>query len=658
MSNIENNFKLFESKITNYKKRDEQIRISESIYNSINNENHSIIEAGTGIGKSYAYIVALIQKVKDSKKDDLGYRAVISTETKNLQNQIYKKDLKNALDILEANDIKTALAIGFENFICLKKYNNVKLELSKNKEVEKCINDNGNLLDLDDKLPVDIINNITINKSNCTKTRCSFYGKCFYFQNEGKVIKADIIVTNHTMLIYDSVGKNSLLGAYNTAIVDEAHGLIDVARKCLSVNIHKDYSKLMLEYGNELDILGEVEILELVSNFTSYHDENFKVFEKILNKSQTDDFYLITEKDIPDIHNNIKLGPTLQELIILDKQLNSISRGVDDYSEDTFILINKINTIFNQLLEFYSFLRDLNLNIYVFHIENKENAVIKITPIDVSYKLKKIDFFDRNTHCLSATLGFFNGVVNPNEDKDVVIRKYLKTFYNDFMDKEISINDINMTVAKSPFNYKDNVKLYIPDTLLDYVVKPYGKNNDFTEYNLYVKNMCNEIEKLYNVYNGSILVLFTSNSLMNDVHYRLKNNYTIFTQSEYGVDVAIKNFKENNNSMLFGVNSMWQGVDIQGSQLRCVAITKLMFKHVNDPIAKGIEYSCQKNGGNPFYDIQVPYCGRNLKQAFGRLIRTEDDYGIVAVLDNSMNTKKYSNILKINLPVKVSVNEL
>ena len=660
MEKIEESFLKIGETISNYVPRKEQLEISKSIYNSMVNNKHSIIEAGTGIGKSFAYLVAAVNYIKDYDKT-----VIVSIGTKVLQKQVSDKDLPVVIRALGlSNIIKTATIYGGDNYVCKDKFNKLlpnNEHLSAMKEFVN--NTNGLISEYRGTHNGDNHRPILRTTESCSGKHCKLYESCGYYKEKEKSKDANLLIVNHSLLCSNVAKDFKVLPPYDSIILDEAHDFIDIARNSVKINVslkklervkdlYKDIEKELFELSSTLD--GSVFEIEGVDTSDSLFDaleyddsitDQFKTFLSKFPNEKFKDYYLFKVNNIDTMGLDRIFNNEFDVISLKNKAITKLlaNEGLEHLSDDMLrvhILIKECFAIlqdFNTLFDEYSKI-DLIKNLYF--ISNSESA--NFMPIDVSNLLMKGGEYQESIHSLSATLGYSTG---GEIDKELYLQKYFMEFYKG------SIKDVNYQLHKSPFNYKDNCKIYTPDVPAP-VSKQWvnGKPKTTPEFESYINSICNEIKKIYQLYNGSTLVLFTSNDTLKDVYFRLKNNYQIYSQHIFDVSGSIQRFKDDNKSMLFGVNSMWQGIDIKGDQLKAVIIVKLMFQRPNDPVNDGISQSLTLQGRNAFTDLQLPYCINALRQGFGRLIRTETDTGLVAILDDRINKSRFKDTLLINLP--------
>lgn len=655
--------------------RENQESIIDNIYNSIYNGNNLIIEAGTGTGKTLAYLISAIMYIKNNNKS-----VVISTNTINLQEQIINKDIFLAFEYLNTS-IDYKIVKGRNNFICVKRfeelYNNKDILSNEHKiEIEEIkkwydITKTGDRSELKVQISNSLWEKICSSKYFPISKNSIYYDKCFFnkSRNELKKItqKGVLLITNHHLLFSDIMLKNDsnnkILPIYDTIIFDEAHNLESIARQYFStivsdnemnkksgmlynirtnannyetiflnlLNLFENYSISI--YNNLIekkdDLIDEIKIIynEIKNIFNIFYGNmEYNIFTISLND-------LLKKVDIIEFEKkifNIKEHYTnfyniynyyyniLNSEIIYNPEINDISLSFlniyNDYLND---IDNFISILYEAIKENKS--DEIN-NKYAFYIKvNEYEMCIIKSPVEVSedFKINVVNTIN-NLVFMSATLSINN---------DVNYFKYI-----------LGLEDSKSIVYKSPFDYNKQMKLFI--------VKNTTNKNE--------KEIIDNIKKFIINKNGKTLILFTSYTTLNKYFNLLdkdmkKENILLLKQGSYNRTELINKFKENERSVLLGTDSFWEGIDIIGDSLSNVIIQKLPFKVPTDPVFYKQNIILNENKKSSFNLIQIPHVILKLKQGIGRLIRSEYDSGNIIILDDRLVNSSYGNKILTSL---------
>ena len=668
--------------------RREQYEMAKLIENSMNENKKLIVEAGTGTGKTIAYLLpTLLYAIENNLK------VIVSTNTINLQEQLVNKDIPLLKKIIN-EDFNYQIVKGRGNYLCKRKLYNIDVAEKETDTEEEKTEKNiiRNLIDWDknvtrtgdrNELKYEISNSIWEKVNSevdmCKGVKCPHYSKCHFFKARKNVADATLLIVNHHMFFADLAIRNqtgfytnySILPNYDIVVFDEAHNIEDTARNYFTFETSKiSFGRLMgniynrrvvnssnggaivrlMTYLNEslsseeyekVDELKEDAIAEL----NIFYDKGIDIFDKLI--------YLFSENN-----NNreikIKIDKQKMQSNKAFREVMEINSQFKESYGNLVIRINKfLNTVTNYNLEdkegflfefsrYYERLKQYYKK-FEFILEGKEegyvywanvttirpNVKLYATPFDISDELNDNLFtkMDRMVFT-SATLAVDN--------------KF------DYYKKSIGLmkenrRKIDERIVKSPFDYEKQMKVYIPEDALD------PTNIEF------LRDLEEFIEGVIKNTKGHCFLLFTSYSALNFLYNQLKSRfsekeYTLIKQNDFPRHEMIEIFKNSKNPILFGTDSFWEGVDVQGEQLQSVIITKLPFKVPNDPVTEAIIENIRKNGQNPFNDYQVPQAVIKFKQGVGRLIRSKTDSGNIIILDNRIIKKMYGKKFLSALP--------
>jgi ATP-dependent DNA helicase DinG len=640
---IENFFSedgILSQKFETYEFRKSQLDMALGVYDSLENKSHIFIEAPTGIGKSFAYLVPAIYYAKENKK-----KAIISTHTINLQEQLIEKDIPFLKEHLSV-DFKAALIKGKNNYICPKRLK-VAFEnaysLFENDEIKildklyswlKRTTD-GTLSDINFQVIPNVWSSICAERGICTNKTCGGIDEteCFYQKAKYKIAESDVVILNHHLFFtlfagVRDVGEEGYLYKNDFVIFDEAHTLETVASEHIVPAISREMLKYhLLRLYNDRKKKGfllsfpSLHILPVVQNLLEINQYFFQGIKRELfhyrNKDEKKLALRVTEKNIvknilkDEIENLLKGLSGLRQYCSNDMQENELT----DY-------ILRLGD-FSRMIEDFLQLRNEDKN-YVYWVElssQKEDANISLcaSPVDISDFFRE-NIFRENNSCIltSATLTVSNNF------------EYFK--------KRLGAEIAGELQLPTQFDFYRQVKLYIPKDMPE----PQKENNDV--YNIKLKEWINYFIKMTD---GKALVLFTNSFLLRQIGSEIRNELTnegikVLMQGE-GISKRnlLYSFKENTNSVLLGLDSFWLGVDVPGESLSNLIITRLPFFVPDHPLIKAKLEFIDLNGGNSFMDYSLPEAILKFRQGIGRLIRHKTDTGIIAVLDPRILTKSY-----------------
>lgn len=589
---------ILEQRLEDYEHRPSQVRMAHAVHRALEEQNHVIIEAGTGTGKTLAYLLpALIH----------GQRILVSTGTKTLQDQIFYKDIP-LLESVLGRPIRAAYLKGRNNYLCRIKLETLHAEgLFSPRELRafQSIVDWAQETETGDRAELGSIGDdselwsrMDARRDRCMGTKCKDYERCFLTLVRQKAMEADIVVVNHHLFFADLAIRKSdvaaILPDYSAVIFDEAHDLEDIATDYFGFHISNYRLAEFVHDARKLE--ADVDLVERAAN---------RFF---------DGFALLRDGRHP-----INGLEGIDALIGALQDSRRAIKEKKDFSGEYEALARRSGEIQSELEVF----RNGDLQNYVSWIERRDRGVfLEACPIDVSGMLSE-RLFTRVPTCVltSATL-----TVADSFD-------YIRTRIGFTEGRELSL--------ATEFNVRKQALLYIPNRMPDY------------RHPAYLERAAEEIKLVLRASQGRAFVLFTSYRQMQALYELLSDDlpYPCMMQGKGGgKSRLLEEFKMTNNAVLFATSSFWQGVDVKGEALSAVIIDKLPFQVPSDPLVAARTAHIQRTGGNPFAEYQVPNAILRLKQGFGRLIRSTTDRGILAVLDNRLSTKSYGRIFMQSLP--------
>jgi ATP-dependent DNA helicase DinG len=618
-----------------YEVRHEQIAMAEAVTRAIENERHLVVEAGTGVGKSLAYLIPFISWTKDEQK-----KVVVSTYTKTLQEQLVRKDLpflEKALGI----DFQYTLLMGSENYLCLRRlYRSANAGLFDSKEQIRTLDrilkwsvtaKQGIRSELDFEAPSGMWGNLCRETELCMGKKCTYFDRCFYTHARKKAQHAHILVINHHLFFANIASGYRVLPKYDAIVFDEAHLIEDVATNYLGSEVSNFRLKYLTDkiYNpkTKKGFLSYAKTPEALSN------EVQRIIEQVdIGQRQFFGDILIKLEGKPGTHRILAkdfvpntLAEPLKEFHHVIGKLLDVTKDEEDRTELDAARMrcveigSDVEIFLNQALENHVYWVDIQER-----RKGGHRVAAKMVPIEIAPILKQ-ELFEETSRVIltSATLSVGDSF--------------------EFFKGRIGFEDGDALRVDSPFNYQDHALLYSMRDMPD----PGLENQKF---NAKVPEIVKEILVICR---GRAFVLFTSYHLLNRTYNELKDalsGMTLLKQGELPRFALLERFKQAENAVLFGTSSFWQGIDVPGKALECVVITKLPFAVPDDPITQAKLEQIRKTNKNSFMTYQVPQAVILFKQGFGRLIRTKKDTGMVAVLDPRIHTKGYGRFFMQALP--------
>ena len=675
--------------IKGFEYRQEQEEMAQYIQEAINEDKKIIVEAGTGTGKTLAYLIPAIKWAVANKK-----KVIIATNTINLQEQLLLKDIPLAKSIIK-DKFSYVLVKGRNNYVCKRLFN--ELALGKNidigtfsieaREQIEYILKWGNKTKTGDKaeLPFEVYPDVwelvQSTTELCLGKKCPYRKECFYMKTRMEKMEADILISNHHVFFADlNVRAETdfdseylILPRYDMVIFDEAHNIESVARSYFSVEVSKiSFTRLLnriyqrknkrkkeksalirvedtvdeknLEDSEQYIYLlntlkEEISILQNIGD--EYFDEIRKIYETNTEapiKKSLNNFEMTKSRFLENLREKKDIFQS--KLIDFSNLMMSFNNVIDEEKDKNPEVINFNNHLkmFKAYIDSFKFINSFEDDNYIYWLDinsKRTNVVLTATPLNIAQKLSTVlfDNLDRLVFA-SATI-----VVNGSFD-------YFKKSLG--LDEEDCIE----AIIKSPFDYNEQMSVYIPSDI-----------QDSENINAFVSDASKFILNILLKTNGKAFILFTSYTMLNQIYYsiskKLKDKgFEVFLHGDKPRSQLIKEFKEAENPILFGTTSFWEGVDVQGENLSNVIITKLPFLVPTDPVVSAISKKIEENGGNSFTDFQLPEAIIKFKQGVGRLIRKKTDSGNIFILDNRILKKRYGSLFINALPSQKNIKIL
>jgi len=641
--------------------------MAQAVEQALEEKRHLIVEAGTGTGKTLAYLLPVIRS---------GKRVIISTGTKNLQEQLFYKDVPFLEQALYQDPGKTEIAPryakddkqnggrlsvcymkGRNNYLCRKKLYDLTYQpvLSGLDEIEQYraiaawekTTGTGDRAELAELPEASLLwHKLDARTDACIGQKCSQWERCFITEMRRRAMESDIVIVNHHLFFADLAIKLQAEGAPDAGILpeaaavifDEAHELEDVAGNYFGISV----SNLRVE-----------ELARDVENSLQHNRMLSPSFSGALGslRDRSQFFFSLLppgEGRFSFENRREFLEENGDEFLALNQALTRLQgelEGLPQKPEEVFNFVRRAQEIQVQL----SFSLESEDRNTVFWIErrggrgraisphgrkdadksSRQNVFLQATPIDVGPILRECLWSKLECAVLtSATLAVGGGF--------------------EYIRQRLGLEHARESILPSHFDYESQALLYVPPDLPD------PRTPQF------VAKAADRIRKLLEITRGRAFVLFTSYAQMNEIHQRLLGEveFPMLRQGDAPKTALLEEFRLTPNAVLFATSSFWQGVDVQGEQLSCVIIDRLPFAVPSDPVVAARVKALDAEGGNAFFQYQVPAAVITLKQGFGRLIRSLHDRGLLVLLDNRILKKQYGRVFIESLPAYKKTTEM
>ena len=603
--------------------------MAKAVLDAIANRRSLCVEAGTGTGKTLAYLIPALFSQK---------RVIVSTATKNLQDQLFLKDIPFIRKHLFP-DLAVTYMKGRQNYLCLSKFHEQNEQggvLAAAQRESRVISDWVETTQSGDRSELDWIedgnplwNHLDARSETCTGQKCSFFDQCFVTRMRQRALESDLIVVNHALFFANLALENDEIGRvlpdFGVLILDEAHEVEDIATNHFGKQISsyqvdefcRDFRKVFVESQESLRKADEIQtraaaFFSRFSGFEGRHSLNFFRTEK---------------RDVIDLREEVRA-----EFESLQSALLALHHGLQRQSQaesQAEPVTRRLEQIVTTLEEIF----DGAESDCVYWLEKRGRGVfLHINPIDIAA------VFQEKLFSRAETAIFTSATLTTDS-------------HFEYFKERLGVPDPQEIILGGEFDYSRQTVLYIPRAF------PEPRSPQ------YFGRAMEGIEQILDITEGYAFLLFTSFAQMDRVYGELlgKVSYPLFRQGEMPKNRLLRAFKETPHAVLCATSSFWQGVDVQGDALRAVIIDKLPFLVPTEPLVAARINRLEQQGRNSFLEYSVPEAIITLKQGLGRLIRSRRDRGILGVFDTRLRTRSYGRLFLRSLPdcpVTDDINDL
>ena len=620
-----------------YETRPQQQAMAEAVAGALADHAHLAVEAGTGVGKSFAYLVPMILAARAS-----GQKVVIATHTIALQEQLVRKDIPFLRAHL-GDPFNAVLVKGKSNYLCLRRLARARKhagDLFRHEDAGHldrvqawvAATEDGSLQNLHPEPPSDVWSEVCVEDGNCLQRKCPEYAQCFFFRARARARQADVLVANHHLLFVDLAlrsRKNALLPNYSAVVLDEAHAIEEVASEHFGLRVSpymiEHWCRRLYHPERARGLLGSLRDgpgCTLVERVWEAQQRFFFDLERLAGFDAQGKARRVAGPIPTDTRLAEWLGKAGDHLAGLAQRLEATDRDTAAEIRQAARRAGELQAAITDFLE-----QRREDHVYWLACEGRRRQTVMYTaPIEVAPLLR--DWMFKTVPCVvmtSATLAVHGSL-------------------DYFMERVGARGLARSAIEGSPFEYNRQMRILIPERM------PEPNAGD------YQAALTEAISRLSEQQGGGTLVLFTNASLMRRVadaaRPRIQNAGLRLLVQGQGVSrtALLEEFRLNQGAVLFGLDSFWMGVDVRGEALRLVVITRLPFAVPDHPLIRARMDRIKERGGDPFREYSLPEAVIQFRQGVGRLIRTATDQGVVAVLDRRIVDRWYGRWFREALP--------
>jgi len=663
----------FSNYFQNYEYRSQQVEMLRNVSMAFSDGYHLLVEAGTGTGKSFAYLIpSAIWAYQNN------HRVVISTNTIALQEQLMKKDIPDLCNALGLPQLRAVVLKGRSNYLCPRRLEALRYRGPETVEEMRIIGKiliwlveggKGDRADLNMNGPLEreAWSRLSAEDDSCNAETCMarMGGSCPFYHARQEAQSAHLVVVNHALLLSDVVTGNRVLPHYDYLVIDEGHHLEPASTNALSYRITQmDIQRLLRELGSASSgILGR--LLTALKNNVKPSD--FAAFNQITSRltdlafrldHDLKNFFFSLEEFLESARDHKPIGPYAQQVRILPAtrslpawssveiqydtaqetmhlMLNLIKQYIQDLSdyeeighEDLEEAIGSLGTNYQRFAEAAAYLNGMILDPdsnFIYWVEQRADSsklTLQIAPLHIGNMMEQFLWHEKSSVVLTSATLTTHGQF-------------------DYLRGRLNADEADELIVGSPFDYESSTMLFLPND----IPEP-------THGNAYQRMIETTLMRISKATGGRMLVLFTSYAQLKKTSqaiapYLSEQDIQVYEQGEgASANTLLENFRETDKAVLLGTRSFWEGVDIPGAALSVVVIVKLPFAVPSDPIVAARSETFE----DPFSEYSIPEAILLFRQGFGRLIRTQYDQGVVVVLDRRLTSKRYGKLFIESLP--------
>jgi ATP-dependent DNA helicase DinG len=600
--------------IDGYAPRAGQLAMAERVAQAFEDRSVLVCEAGTGIGKTFAYLVPALLS---------GLRVIVSTGTKTLQDQLFHRDLPVVRDALKV-PVTVALLKGRANYLCIERMQRAAADGGQSRPVQADLlrvrhwaahtrsGDIGEVDSVPEDSPVWPL--VTSTADNCLGSECAAYADCWVVKARREAQAAEVVVVNHHLFLADAALKDAgfgdVLPGADAVVFDEAHQLPQTAALFFGSSLS---SRQLNELGRDAIAaqLGEAGDMPAIREAAHQVERAARELRLAMGQGETRaQWHSLSSPD--DVAAGMRL---------LDAALTTLEGLLEAMAERGPLLANVLKRVLAIGQTLREFEREPDAAVVRWYETHARGFVLNLTPLDIA------PLFQQRIGAQPGARVFTSATLAVRDDF---------TYFS----RQLGLEHADSVSFESPFEYRRQALLYLPDIAPD--PRAHG----------YTASVVDAALPVLQASQGRAFLLFTSHRALREAHQLLRERiaFPLLVQGELPRGELLQRFRDTPNAVLLGTASFWEGVDVRGDALSCVIIDKLPFSAPDDPMTQARIRALEQRGENPFRDFQLPEAVITLKQGVGRLIRDRSDRGVLCLCDPRLRTKPYGRVFLAALP--------